>query len=66
MHSFRRYRLVSLLSAAYLQRDPDLSLILWVVGASLQLILTLYVLSSWMHHDRYEITYLNPAWSFRL
>ncbi|WP_284446693.1 SLAC1 anion channel family protein [Fluviibacter phosphoraccumulans] len=51
-----------LLSAAYLQRDPDLSLILWVVGASLQLILTLYVLSSWMHHDRYEITHLNPAW----
>lgn len=51
-----------LLSIAYLQSAPGLSFWLWTVGTLLHLALTLYVLSSWIHHSRYEITHLNPAW----
>ena len=51
-----------LLSIAYLQSAPDFSLWLWSVGTLLHFGLTLYILSSWMHHSKYEITQLNPAW----
>lgn len=51
-----------LLSIGYLQPAPDTSFWLWTLGTLLQLGLTLYVLSSWIHHDQYEISHLNPAW----
>jgi tellurite resistance protein len=35
---------------------------LWAVGATLHLLATLYVMSSWIHHSKYEIAHLNPAW----
>jgi tellurite resistance protein len=53
---------VILLSIAFLHVSPAASFWLWTVGTSLHLVLTLYVLSSWIHHTRYEITHLNPAW----
>lgn len=51
-----------LLSAATLHTAPALSFWLWSLGAALHLGLTLYVLSSWIHHTKYEIAHLNPAW----
>jgi tellurite resistance protein len=51
-----------LLSIAFLHTLPDLSFWLWVVGSLLHLGITLYVLSSWIHHTKYEIAHLNPAW----
>ena len=51
-----------LLSIAVLQVAPGVSQSLWLIGSLLHLVLTLYVLSSWVHHDRYEIAHLNPAW----
>lgn len=51
-----------LLSIAFLHRAPDLSFWLWSAGSVLHLVLTLYVLSSWIHHNKYEIAHLNPAW----
>ena len=51
-----------LLSVAYLQVSPQWSLVFWGVGTALQLVLTFYVLSSWMHHEHYQITHLSPAW----
>lgn len=51
-----------LLSAATLHSAPALSFWLWSGGAALHLGLTLYVLSSWIHHTKYEIAHLNPAW----
>jgi len=51
-----------LLSIAILHLAPQASFWLWSIGTVLHLILTLYVLSSWMHHDTYEIQHLNPAW----
>lgn len=51
-----------LLAIAYLQIAPELSFWLWAGGSTLHLGLTLYVLSSWIHHTKYEISHLNPAW----
>jgi tellurite resistance protein len=51
-----------LLSIATLHAAPHASFWLWSIGTVLQLVLTLYVLSSWIHHDKYEIQHLNPAW----
>jgi len=51
-----------LLATACLHVAPELSFWLWAVGAGVHLALTLYVLSSWMHHTQYEIVHLNPAW----
>lgn len=50
------------LSIAYLQIAPALSFWLWTLGSILHLSITLYVLSSWIHHTKYEIAHLNPAW----
>lgn len=51
-----------LLAIATLHAAPEISFWLWVSGTILHLLLTLYVLSSWTHHDKYEIQHLNPAW----
>ncbi len=51
-----------LLAIAYLHIAPEFSFWLWSVGSGLHLAITLYVLSSWIHHSKYEITHLNPAW----
>jgi tellurite resistance protein len=51
-----------LLGTVFLHERPTLSFWLWAAGAALHLTLTLYVLSSWIHHTKYEIAHLNPAW----
>jgi tellurite resistance protein len=51
-----------LLSIAFLHSHPATSFWLWSLGSVLHLSLTLYVLSSWIHHCKYEIAHLNPAW----
>lgn len=51
-----------LLGTAFLRDCPDLSFWLWSTGAVLHLLATLYVMSSWIHHSKYEIAHLNPAW----
>ncbi len=51
-----------LLSIAVLHSHPNASFWLWAVGSVLHLGITLYVLSSWIHHSKYDISHLNPAW----
>jgi tellurite resistance protein len=51
-----------LMGTAFLSDAPELSFWLWAAGAALHLSLTLYVMSSWIHHSKYEIAHLNPAW----
>jgi len=51
-----------LLSVVFLTSSPTVSFWLWTAGTGLHLLLTLYVLSSWIHHERYDIAHLNPAW----
>jgi len=35
---------------------------LWILGASLQLVLTLWVLYNWIYHDFFKIEHSNPSW----
>lgn len=51
-----------LLSIAWLPVSAPYSKLLWMAGVALHLILTLYVISQWMHHSKFEIVHLNPAW----
>jgi tellurite resistance protein len=51
-----------LLGVALLQLSPGLAGVLWVFGTTLHLLLTLYVMSVWIHHEQFEIHHINPAW----
>lgn len=51
-----------LLSIAYLNINEAIARPLWIIGAALHLGFTLYVISSWMHHEHFKINHLNPAW----
>ena len=51
-----------LLAVAFADSIADLSRLLWVAGTLLHLGFTLVVMSSWIHHTRYEIKHANPAW----
>ncbi|USD37532.1 SLAC1 anion channel family protein [Ferrimonas sp. SCSIO 43195] len=51
-----------LLSAALLPLSKPLSLALWSVGAVLHLLFTLYVLTQWIHHPKFQIAHSTPAW----
>jgi len=41
---------------------PEIAFVIWTLGAVSQLILTLYILSRWIHHDYFEIHHISPAW----
>jgi len=51
-----------LLSIGWLPLSAPYSKLLWVVGTGLHLILTVYAMTQWMHHSKFEIVHLNPAW----
>ena len=51
-----------LLSIAWLPVSAPYSKLLWTAGVVLHLMLTLYVMTQWMHHSKFEIVHLNPAW----
>ena len=51
-----------LISIALLHTAAQASYWLWVFGTALHLVITLYVVSSWIHHTHYETVHLNPAW----
>ena len=41
---------------------PSLALVIWYTGAIGQLLLTLLILTRWIHHDHFEIHHISPAW----
>lgn len=51
-----------LLAAAFADTQPGLGFALWSIGAALHFGFTLTVMSSWIHHTRYDIKHANPAW----
>ncbi|OQW88675.1 MAG: C4-dicarboxylate ABC transporter [Rhodoferax ferrireducens] len=51
-----------LLAIAFMSHAPGVSLVLWAVGATVQLLFTLAILSNWMHHEKYQVQHSNPAW----
>lgn len=51
-----------LLAIAWLPFSAAYSQWLWIIGSTAQLLLTLYIVSWWVHHTQFEIVHLNPAW----
>lgn len=51
-----------LLAVAFAESLPGLAQGMWMVGAALHLCFTVIVMSSWIHHARYDIKHANPAW----
>lgn len=51
-----------LLAAAWQPLAPGPARLLAVAGAGLHLLLTVVVLSNWMHQTRFEIHHMSPAW----
>ena len=50
-----------LVSIAYYDFAPTVSILLWYIGAPLQLIFTLIVINYWFHNDL-KVVHSNPAW----
>ncbi len=53
---------ILLLSIAFFAHNEQLSFALLAVGAPLQLLFTLFIVSSWIRHPHFEIHHLNPSW----
>jgi tellurite resistance protein len=51
-----------LLAIATMHQWPGVAGVLWVLGSVLHLLLTLYVMGVWIHHEQFEIHHINPAW----
>ncbi|MET0091215.1 MAG: SLAC1 anion channel family protein, partial [Candidatus Thiodiazotropha sp.] len=51
-----------LLSITMLHTLPGVSKVLWIIGSALHLGFTLYVMNIWIHHDKFEVHHINPAW----
>ncbi len=51
-----------LMSIATLQVSAVLSEYLWLVGVSIHLLFTLYVLGQWLHHTKFQVNHSTPAW----
>lgn len=51
-----------LLATALTGSLPGVSEVLWFVGTLLHLSFTLYVMNVWIHHDKFEVHHINPAW----
>ena len=51
-----------LLAIATMPHQPDLALAMWWIGISVQLMFTLVILSTWIHHDKFQVQHSNPAW----
>ena len=50
-----------LLSIAYYDYAPTVSILLWYIGTPLQLLFTLIIIRYWIHNDL-KIVHSNPAW----
>ena len=50
-----------LLSIAYYDYAPTLSILFWYIGAPLQLYFTLSIIRYWIHNE-FKIVHSNPAW----
>mgnify|MGYP002345894334 CR=1 FL=1 len=51
-----------LLSITVIHTNKDLAFWLWAIGAVVQMIFTLIILSHWIHHDKLQIQHSTPAW----
>lgn len=53
---------ILLFSVAFLSIDLTISKYLWIFGATLHFLLTIKIVSIWIHHSKFKITHMNPSW----
>ncbi|NWG87182.1 MAG: C4-dicarboxylate ABC transporter [Hydrogenophilaceae bacterium] len=51
-----------ILSIGWLPVSESYSRLLWTLGTVLHLLLTLHIMTQWIHQTKFEIVHLNPAW----
>ena len=51
-----------LVSSAFVPVSKTASLVFWIIGTVLHLVLTLTILTIWVRQQKFEITHLNPVW----
>ena len=51
-----------LLSLIYQDIVPGIASALWHLGMVIQFALLLYIMNSWIHNEKWQITHMNPAW----
>ena len=51
-----------LLGCGYLHVAPEVGFWFWAIGTVMQLGLTLVIMNLWIHHEKWQIEHLNPAW----
>ena len=51
-----------LLGVIYSFYQMDIGQVFWTLGASIQLFLTIIIISNWIHHEKWQVNHLNPAW----
>jgi tellurite resistance protein len=51
-----------LIAVALAEIITPLAMAVWWMGASIQLILTLYLMNQWIHHARWQVQHTTPAW----
>jgi len=51
-----------LFSVAFMSISMEVSRVLWASGTMLHMVISLTIMNSWLHHEKYEIHHINPAW----
>ncbi len=55
---------ISLLLLSLIFKDFafDQARYMWMLGAGIQFALLLYILNNWIHHEKWQVIHMNPAW----
>jgi len=51
-----------LIAMLLLPLSHDISRVFWIAGSVLHLGFSVHVINAWLHHERFKIQHLNPAW----
>jgi len=63
IHFFPLIAKICLVNAIiFLTLNPTAAWYFWLAGTFLQLFFSIWIMSSWINHTRYEVHHLNPAW----
>lgn len=62
MNFFAAFSISLLLLSIVWHRFESFSYFLWIIGAIVQISITLLVMHSWIHHDHYRLEHANPSW----
>lgn len=50
------------LSVVYLERNMQISYYMWVTGVILQLLASIFIISSWITQTHFKIEHMTPGW----